>query len=70
MTWSGRRLLKVLGVASLAAFVTGAIVWPLAQGYPTLMHLISDGAASISGNIIERRLIPRAGDAPVQDEDS
>lgn len=37
---------------------------------PTLMHLISDGAASISGNIIERRLIPRAGDAPVQDEDS
>jgi len=37
---------------------------------PTLMHLISDGAASISGNIIERLLIPRAGDAPVQDEDS
>ena len=42
MTWSGRRLLKVLGGASLAAFVTGAIVWPLAQGYPTLMHLIGD----------------------------
>ena len=37
---------------------------------PTLMHLISDGAASISGNIIKRLLIPRAGDAPVQDEDS
>jgi len=29
-----------------------------------------NGAAGISGNIIERRLIPRAGDAPVQDEDS
>lgn len=42
MTWLGRRLLKVLGGASLAAFVTGAIVLPLAQGYPTLMHLIGD----------------------------
>lgn len=27
---------------------------------PTLLHLISDGAATISGNLIERRLIPRA----------
>ena len=27
---------------------------------PTLMHLISDGASTISGNVIERRLIPRA----------
>ncbi len=27
---------------------------------PTVMHLISDGAATISGNVIERRLIPRA----------
>ncbi|MGJ7524828.1 SDR family NAD(P)-dependent oxidoreductase [Variovorax sp. GB1P17] len=27
---------------------------------PTLLHLISDGAATISGNVIERRLIPRA----------
>lgn len=27
---------------------------------PTLMHLISDGALTISGNVIERRLIPRA----------
>lgn len=27
---------------------------------PTLMHLISDGAAHISGNVVERRLIPRA----------
>lgn len=26
---------------------------------PTLMHLISDGAIGISGNVIERRLIPR-----------
>lgn len=26
---------------------------------PTLMHLISDGAAHISGNVVERRLIPR-----------
>lgn len=27
---------------------------------PTLLHLISDGARTISGNVIERRLIPRA----------
>lgn len=27
---------------------------------PTLMHLLSDGAASLSGNVVERRLIPRA----------
>jgi NAD(P)-dependent dehydrogenase (short-subunit alcohol dehydrogenase family) len=27
---------------------------------PTLLHLISDGAASISGNVVERRLIARA----------
>jgi len=27
---------------------------------PTLMHLISDGALTISGNVIERRLIPRS----------
>jgi len=27
---------------------------------PTILHLISDGAATISGNVIERRLIPRA----------
>lgn len=27
---------------------------------PTLLHLISDGALTISGNVIERRLIPRA----------
>lgn len=26
---------------------------------PTLLHLISDGAATISGNVIERRLVPR-----------
>jgi len=26
---------------------------------PMLMHLISDGAATISGNVLERRLIPR-----------
>jgi len=24
-----------------------------------LMHLISDGAASISGNVLERRMIPK-----------
>jgi NAD(P)-dependent dehydrogenase (short-subunit alcohol dehydrogenase family) len=30
---------------------------------PTLMHLISDGAASISGNVVERRLIPRVSSA-------
>jgi NAD(P)-dependent dehydrogenase (short-subunit alcohol dehydrogenase family) len=29
----------------------------------TLMHLISDGARSISGNVVERRLIPRGNDA-------
>lgn len=27
---------------------------------PTLLHLISDGATTISGNVVERRLIPRA----------
>ncbi|HEB3530119.1 TPA: SDR family oxidoreductase [Burkholderia cenocepacia] len=27
---------------------------------PTLMHLISDSASTISGNVVERRLIPRA----------
>ena len=27
---------------------------------PTLLHLIGDGSATISGNVIERRLIPRA----------
>ncbi len=27
---------------------------------PTLMHLISDGSITISGNVIERRMIPRA----------
>jgi len=27
---------------------------------PTLLHLISDGSVTISGNVIERRLIPRA----------
>lgn len=27
---------------------------------PTLMHLISDAGACISGNVVERRLIPRA----------
>jgi NAD(P)-dependent dehydrogenase (short-subunit alcohol dehydrogenase family) len=26
---------------------------------PMLMHLISDGAATISGNVLERRLIPK-----------
>ncbi len=26
---------------------------------PTLMHLISDGAVHLSGNVVERRLIPR-----------
>ena len=30
---------------------------------PTLMHLISDGAAHISGNVVERRLIPRVAKA-------
>ena len=29
----------------------------------TLMHLISDGARSLSGNIVERRLIPRGGES-------
>lgn len=28
---------------------------------PTLMYLLSDAAAFISGNVVERRLIPRAG---------
>jgi NAD(P)-dependent dehydrogenase (short-subunit alcohol dehydrogenase family) len=27
---------------------------------PTLMHLLSDASVTISGNVIERRLIPRA----------
>lgn len=27
---------------------------------PTLMHLISDASSAISGNVVERRLIPRA----------
>ena len=27
---------------------------------PTLLHLVSDGALTISGNVIERRLIPRS----------
>jgi len=27
---------------------------------PMLMHLISDGAATITGNVVERRLIPQA----------
>ena len=27
---------------------------------PMLMHLISDGSMTVSGNVIERRLIPRA----------
>jgi NAD(P)-dependent dehydrogenase (short-subunit alcohol dehydrogenase family) len=31
---------------------------------PMLMHLISDGAATISGNVIERRLIPKTQSAP------
>jgi NAD(P)-dependent dehydrogenase (short-subunit alcohol dehydrogenase family) len=26
---------------------------------PMLMHLISDGAATISGNVLERRMIPQ-----------
>ena len=26
---------------------------------PTLLHLISDGASTISGNVVERRLVPR-----------
>jgi NAD(P)-dependent dehydrogenase (short-subunit alcohol dehydrogenase family) len=26
---------------------------------PMLMHLISDGAATITGNVVERRLIPQ-----------
>lgn len=28
----------------------------------TLMHLISDGARSLSGNVVERRLIPQGGE--------
>jgi len=27
---------------------------------PLLMHLISDGASTVSGNVVERRMIPRA----------
>jgi hypothetical protein len=27
---------------------------------PTLLHLLSDASATISGNVVERRLIPRA----------
>ncbi len=29
---------------------------------PTLMHLISDASATISGNVVERRLVPRASE--------
>lgn len=35
-------------------------VSPPEEVVPTLMHLISDGALTISGNVVERRLIPRA----------
>lgn len=35
----------------------------------TLMHLLSDGASSISGNVVERRLIPRASVDAKQDGD-
>lgn len=42
MKWLGRRTPIVLGVAVFAAFVASAIVWPVTQGYPTLMHLLSD----------------------------
>jgi NAD(P)-dependent dehydrogenase (short-subunit alcohol dehydrogenase family) len=31
---------------------------------PMLMHLISDGAATISGNVLERRLIPKTHTEP------
>ncbi|HQZ12766.1 MAG TPA: murein L,D-transpeptidase family protein [Devosia sp.] len=31
-----------MGAAAFAAFLTGAIVWPISQGYPTLMHLLAD----------------------------
>ena len=31
---------------------------------PTLLHLISDGAVTISGNVVERRLVPRPAASP------
>ena len=35
-----------------------------AQVVPTLLYLLSDAAASISGNVVERRLIPTARPTP------
>ena len=42
----------------LAGYERSLGVSPPEAVVPTLMHLISDGASSISGNVVERRLIP------------
>lgn len=37
-----RRAPMVLGLVGFFAFAAGAIVWPVTQGYPTLVHLLGD----------------------------
>ena len=42
MTRLVRRAPMVLGLVAFFAFAAGAIVWPVTQGYPTLVHLLGD----------------------------
>jgi NAD(P)-dependent dehydrogenase (short-subunit alcohol dehydrogenase family) len=51
--------LQSASVEELAMYERSLGVSQPEEVVPTLMHLISDGAASISGNVVERRLIPR-----------
>lgn len=44
----------------LAMYETSLGISEPAEVVPTIMHLISDAGATISGNIVERRLIPKA----------
>ena len=51
--------LNAANADELAMYERSLGVSPPEDVVPTLLHLISDGAADISGNVVERRLIPR-----------
>lgn len=50
--------LNAANAEELAMYERSLGVSPPEDVVPTLLHLISDGAADISGNVVERRLIP------------
>jgi NAD(P)-dependent dehydrogenase (short-subunit alcohol dehydrogenase family) len=52
--------LEAASAEELAMYERSFGVSAPAEVVPTLLHLISDGGLTISGNVVERRLIPRA----------